>query len=82
MFFFFGGGVARDIIIKSPFLAGSPIFLFPGDQAMSSPPRFLGEDSKWLPHSKWGNDLQRVYGVWDGGDSCPHICYPRSTVHP
>lgn len=51
---------------------------------MSSPPRFLGEDSKWLPHYKWGNDLQRcmVYGVWDGGgDGCPHICYPRSTSH-
>lgn len=32
---------------------------------MSSPPRFLGEDSKWLPHYKWGNDLQRcmVYGM-------------------
>lgn len=48
---------------------------------MSSPPRFLGEDSKWLPYSKWGNDLQRVCDVWDGGDSCPHICYPRSTFH-
>lgn len=32
---------------------------------MSSPPRFFGEDSKWLPHYKWENNIQKcmVYGM-------------------
>lgn len=57
---------------KILFLPVLPFLFFPGDQAMSSPPRFLGEDSKWLPHSNWG-DLQRLCeGAWDGGgDSSP-----------
>lgn len=47
---------------------------------MSSPPRFFGGDSKWLPCYNWGEDLQRMCeGAWDGGgDSCPCTCYPRS----
>lgn len=28
---------------------------------MSSPPKFFGEDSKWLPPYNWGEDLHRGY---------------------